>query len=336
MATPETLENAKESLQRMQEFDTQNLPRSSDLGSSLNFSEVLPDAERLKELHIRLPISVLDDFTDDILNQIKQQADGDFNRFKQILDFDPHQGNPGAQRIALINEVKAAYDAAFKRFYPYLAYAMSRTMDISRMETDARAIFQDISDKTATIQKDLEASKTEADSVLEEIRKVAAEQGVSQQAIYYKTEAEEHFTQADTWRKATIGVSIAVGAFAAASLFLHKIPFLKPENPYDSIQLVASKILIFGILSYMLILCAKNFLSHKHNSIINKHRQNALMTFKALVEASGNNEAKEIVLAHASSCIFSPQDTGYTNSRGGSAKSIIEFLPKSIMSAGDK
>lgn len=336
MATPEILDNAKESLQRMQEFDTQTLPRSSDLGSSLNFSEVVPDAERLKELYTRLPISVLDDFTDDILNQVKQQADGDFNRFKQILDFDPNQGNPGAQRTALINEVKAAYDAAFKRFYPYLAYSMSRTMDISRMETDARAVFQGISDQTATIQKDLEASKMEADSVLEEIRKVAAEQGVSQQAIYYKTEAEEHSTHADTWRKATIGVSIAVGIFAAASLFLHKIPLLKPENSYDSIQLVASKLLIFGILSYMLILCAKNFLSHKHNSIINKHRQNALMTFKALVKASGNNEGKEIVLAHASSCIFSPQDTGYTKSGGGSARSIVELLPKAMMSADDK
>jgi ElaB/YqjD/DUF883 family membrane-anchored ribosome-binding protein len=336
MATPEILNQAKESLQRMQDFNTQDLPRSSDLGSSLNFSEVVPDAERLKELYTRLPITVLEDFTDDILNQIKQQADGDFNRFKQILDFDPNQGNPGAQRTALINEVKAAYDAAFKRFYPYLAYSMSRTMDISRMETDARAVFQQITDKTDSIQKELESSKKEADAVLEEIRKVAAEQGVSQQAIYYKTEAEDHATQADTWRKATIYVSIAVGVFAAASLFLHKIPFLKPDNSYDSIQLVASKVLIFGILSYMLILCAKNFLSHKHNSIINKHRQNALMTFKALVEASGKNETKEIVLAHASSCIFSPQDTGYSKSGGGSAKSIVELLPKAVMSADEK
>jgi len=336
MATPETLNQAKESLQRMQDFDTQDLPRSSDLGSSLNFSEVVPDAERLKELYTRLPVTVLEDFTDDILNQIKQQADGDFNRFKQILDFDPNQGNPGAQRTALINEVKAAYDAAFKRFYPYLAYSMSRTMDISRMETDARAVFQQISDKTDSIQEELESSKKEADTVLEEIRKVAAEQGVSQQAVYYKTEAEDHATQADTWRLATIYVSVAVGVFAAASLFLHKIPFLKPENSYDSIQLVASKVLIFGILSYMLILCAKNFLSHKHNSIINKHRQNALMTFKALVEASGNNETKEIVLAHASSCIFSPQDTGYSKSGGGSAKSVVELLPKAMMSADEK
>lgn len=336
MVTPEILAQAKESLQRMQDFDTKKLPRSSDLGSSLNFAEVVPDAERLKELYTRLPITVLDDFTEDILNRIKQQADGDYNRFKQIVDFDPNQGNPGAQRTALMNEVKTAYDGAFTRFHPYLAYSMSRTMDISRMETDARAVFQQISDKTDSIQRELESSKKEADSVLEEIRKVAAEQGVSQQAIYYKNEAEEHSTHADTWRKATIYVSATVGVFAAASLFLHKIPILKPENSYDSIQLASSKLLIFGILSYMLILCAKNFLSHKHNSIINKHRQNALMTFKALVEASGSNETKDIVLAHASSCIFSPQDTGYSKSGGGSAKTVVELLPKAMMSADER
>ncbi|MFT5623097.1 MAG: hypothetical protein ACI9FZ_001025 [Bacteroidia bacterium] len=39
MAAPEILNKTKESLQRMQEFDTHTLPRSSDLGSSLQDTE---------------------------------------------------------------------------------------------------------------------------------------------------------------------------------------------------------------------------------------------------------------------------------------------------------
>ena len=34
------------------------------------------------------------------------------------------------------------------------------------------------------------------------------------------------------------------GGFSVISLFLHKIPFLKPENTYDAVQLSISKFLI--------------------------------------------------------------------------------------------
>jgi hypothetical protein len=77
---------------------------------------------------------------------------------------------------------------------------------------------------------------------------------------------------------------------------------------------------------------AKNFLSHKHNSIVNKHRQNALMTYSALADAASSEEAKDIVLNHAASCIFSPQETGYIkNESAGNNKSIVELLPKTTM-----
>jgi len=83
----------------------------------------------------------------------------------------------------------------------------------------------------------------------------------------------------------------------------------------------------------MLYLSAKNFIANKHNSIVNKHRQNALMTFKALVDAAKNPQNQDIVLTHAASCIFSPQSTGYSGAADGqapSAKSVIELLGKPI------
>jgi len=85
---------------------------------------------------------------------------------------------------------------------------------------------------------------------------------------------------------------------------------------YETVQLAVSKILVFVVLSYMLYLCAKNFLSHKHNAIVNKHRQNALLTYKALVEAAGNTPNREVVLNHAAACIFGPQSTGYSGDSG--------------------
>ena len=44
------------------------------------------------------------------------------------------------------------------------------------------------------------------------------------------------------------------------------------RNPYETSQLAISKFLLFAILDYLVLFCARNFLSHKHNTIVNKHR----------------------------------------------------------------
>jgi hypothetical protein len=62
----------------------------------------------------------------------------------------------------------------------------------------------------------------------------------------------------------------------------------------------------------MLLLSARNFLAHVHNGIVNRHRQNALLTFKAMTEAGASPAARDIVLGQAAACIYAPQETGYT------------------------
>ena len=83
-----------------------------------------------------------------------------------------------------------------------------------------------------------------------------------------------------------------------------------------------------------MILCARNFLSHTHNAIVNKHRQNALLTFKSLAGAAGNNSNQDIILTQAAACIFSPQDTGYTKhtseTSSGAANAVMQNLPRVV------
>jgi len=106
---------------------------------------------------------------------------------------------------------------------------------------------------------------------------------------------------------------LAVGVFAVLSLFLHKLPWIKPENGSEALQLITSKILIFAVLAFLLVMAAKNYATHKYNSVVNRHRQNALLTYRALVEAAAGQGTEDIVLAHAASCIFSPQETGFSH-----------------------
>ncbi len=107
-------------------------------------------------------------------------------------------------------------------------------------------------------------------------------------------------------------MALAVGAYAALSMFLHKIPWIMPRAGCVSDSATECKKCssIFVVMAYMLLLFARNFLAHKHNAIVNKHRQNALLTFKALVDAAGGEERRDVILTYAAACIFSPTGNG--------------------------
>ena len=162
------------------------------------------------------------------------------------------------------------------------------------------------------------------------MRLQAAEQGVSKQAIHFKTEADTHHSEAEIWLSRSMYASIALLLFSVASLFIHKIPVLNSQDPYQLGQIAISKILMFGVLAYALLVCVRNFLSHRHNEVINRHRQNALATFTALAEAASDAASADIVLSHAAACIFSPQDTGYAKaeSRSLDAMPSMQLLPR--------
>jgi hypothetical protein len=315
------LESATDSLLRMQGFDVDQLPRINELGSSLNFQNSVVPARRLISLFRRLSTTALEDFPDVILNQIKAQCDANYQKFDQIIDFDP-----SAQQ----------YDPAFTQLSPHISYSLHRSADFQRLDSDARSTFQQIKDEASSIQTSLEAQKESAEGILKDIRETAAEQGVTQQAIYFQIESSGHETDALKWEKRTILLASALGIFAVASIFLHKWSWIAPVNTFETVQLVSSKLLIFGVLTYLLILSAKNYLNQKHNAIVNKHRQNALMTYKAMVDATDDPGSREAILIQAAGCIFNPQTTGYT--AGGdtpavSGKSMVEILSKPIVHA---
>lgn len=82
-----------------------------------------------------------------------------------------------------------------------------------------------------------------------------------------------------------------------------KLDLLKPQDIHESVQLLAAKLVSFTTAGYLLVLCARNCLAHTHNAIVNRHRQNALLTFQALVDAAKGEDKKDIVLTHAAACM---------------------------------
>ncbi|HMO51048.1 MAG TPA: hypothetical protein PKE26_07360 [Kiritimatiellia bacterium] len=324
-----------ESLARLQSFDTSLLPREKELGSVVNFSESVQPAERLIALYKRVSQTILDDLPESHLNAIVSQANSDYNILKQILEFQP--GKPVTERDSLIIKLDQAYQPCFNALQSFISFSASKSTDFQGLERQARATIQTVSDMGNKLSDELRTKSQEAERVLELVRRAAAEHGVSQQAIYFRDDAKEHEDNAILSRKDIRNSAIILGVYAVFTLFLHKIPVIKPEDVYQTAQLAISKVLIFGVLSYMVYLATKNFMAHKHNAVINRHRQNALMTYKALVEAAKEVANKEVILTHASACIFAPQPTGYSagaSSDGPAAKSVVELLTNTI--SGEK
>ena len=327
-------ERANASLVRMQEFDVQTLPREAELGRSYSFSAAVEPASRLVELFKRLSPEALKDFGENQLDELQQQADASFNLLNSILQFDPKQGNAHGVQQDLIQQITNSYQDIFSVLHPLIGYSLHKSADFQRLDREARATLQKIQDDASEITENLDQHKLDAEKALAAIRTVAAEQGVTQQAIYFKEEADKNEKDAEIWRKRTINMAWLLGGYAVISIFVHTIPGLIPTNIFETVQMAVSKMLIFAVISFVLYLSARNFLSHKHNAVVNRHRQNALMTYKALVEAAGEKQqASEAVLVHAAACIYAPQATGYTAGSGSDtqgAKSVIELLSRPI------
>ena len=327
------IDDARASLQRVQNADVAKIVRREELGADLNFSEAEAPARRVIDLFLQIPPDHLTSLPDGNLQQVRDASDAFFSILDQAFKFKSNMDNATAQHTSIVSQITNSYNNTFSQLHPIISYISSRQKDYSALERDARAKIQQASDRADELAKVLAGHEDDAKRVLEEIKKVAAEQGVSQQAVYFKTESESHTTQAETWQKRIIILAGVLVLYAAASVFLHKWPLLAPATPYEAIQLAISKTLIFAVIAYLLFLSARSFLSHQHNAIVNKHRQNALLTFKSLADAAGTKENRDIVLTHAAACIFSPQETGYT--KGGQQPGIggvIESLPRVMQS----
>lgn len=328
----EIFDRAKVALQRVQNFDVNSLPRELQLGEALSFREAVEPARKIIYLFQQIPLQFLQDFPDQQLNSIMSNADSFYQFVNQILNFDSKQDNAYTLRTQLLESLSGQYQNYFNQLQNLIAYAATRERDFSSLERDFRASMQRAEDTAQELVGKLDAQQVDAQRILEDVRRTAAEQGVSQQAAYFQQESQAHESEATKWQWRTLWMALILVCYAVISAFAHKWPWLTPTDTYQAFQLGLSKVLIFVVLAYMLVLSAKNFLSHKHNAIVNKHRQNALLTFNALVEAAGSEERRDVILTYAASCIFSPQETGYAKS-GTSGQSdlplnIIQSIPK--------
>ena len=313
-ADQELLVATRESLERVQGFDVQSLVRQEELGAALAFTDIVEPAQRLIGLLDRISSSALQDIPHNRLTDIQRQAKAVHNIFAQVLDFTAAQANPQDVRDSLISQTINQYQPCFDALHALIAYSHYRSADFQTLERDAREIGQKLEQSLARGQERMQTALDDIKQILVAARSAAAELGVSQQAIHFGNAAEDHKDDSKTWRMLTACFSLAL--LVVAVVFLFDWGLGSANTTAESIQRGVGKVLVFATLSYAVYLSARNFLAQRHNEIVNKHRQNALLTYTTLAEAAHSDRDRDVVLTYAAACIFGPQPTGYTKDGG--------------------
>ena len=215
MANEDRLQKARASLERVQLFDPATLPREAQLGGGDEFSKCRREpAKQVIDLFRQYPLDFLSNLPNSQLDQLTQSADAFHQQLTEFSAFDPKQPDSYARRTQMITNLEGQYQTYFDRLYPLISYGSSRQRDFASMERDFRASMQRAQDKANNLLESLSGQQEDAKRILEEVRKVAAEQGVSQQASYFAEESKSHETQATKWHKWTIWTAVGLGLYA--------------------------------------------------------------------------------------------------------------------------
>lgn len=216
---------------------------------------------------------------------------------------------------------------------------------VSELDSNYHTVLQDYQSMYVVVEPiltigSLKASDKEAKEVVKEIkeaRKVtksaAKDTSVGEFAHLFDKNATDH-KNASRWWLVSFVVLSALLIILAICFFNADLSKLKTDNPdidfqYLLIYKTSIKILFISLAFFLITFCSKNYISNKHNYVINNHRATALKTYKSLAIGLKDTE-KEEILRQAANAIFSHQNSGYgtKDTGGGFSLPMLDMLKK--------
>jgi hypothetical protein len=299
------------------------------LVSTIDIRGHFPSFERLLKLFKELSEISLDSIPFSRLNNLHKVAKAVLQQFNNVRGFSlqQHQQNPIQTRDQVMNEIRDAYDNAFEQIAPVVAFAAKKELKLDFIENNARQSVEKLNVLVADQEKARSAMLADMQGTIEKVKQAAQQVGVAQHAIHFKQEADEHKSAATKWLLGTAILILITLIVASISLYnlIEQLPSLDLPK---SLQLAVAKLIIFSVLFTGIIWMGRVYRAHRHNYVVNKHRQNALSTFETFAKAANDDQTKSAVLLQTTNCIFSQQHTGYIAQESDTAGShqILEII----------
>ena len=317
-----------ENLRAVKQSGDQRRDQTVDYGG-----QAVSSMAKIVKLHKQFPLDIIEDMPSNDDQSIHPQEPRPPTIFEcsvqvlKIIEAAARGDDP-------IRKLQKIVGQCYLVFSPFVAYGEARKMSAqigkikaslskeskAAIDTFQKAGAEQISKITESTDK-LEKCASDAEVKIEKIIADISPE-IQRQAQFFRDEADEHKGQSICWLIATVSILALLGSAGYWTI----------QNPIDfgdNISLIAQAIfgraIIFGALGSAIFMCARNYRSHRHNAVVNKHRENALKTYQAFLKEakeSGNPATKAIVLDYAAKCIYAPQETGYDKIGGGKDVSI--------------
>jgi hypothetical protein len=199
------------------------------------------------------------------------------------------QAVPKHERDYLIQESEALYGKSFSPVATVLAYWTAKETDVGGRQRQADQAIEQISEKNR-----------EAERILKQLQETTQKATIEQEAIHFSEEAQGHKKSSYLW----LAVSAAIAALTFWFAWDNYSFFRQLLIPTDtrvaatlttaqSIQLGLSKLFLFSFLVGGIVWSGRVYRSHRHNYVVNKHRQNAIKNFKNFIDKTQNNQNKK-------------------------------------------
>lgn len=307
------------------DFNVSEYVRLETLGEKYGFKEVDNLFHQIKLLSSKLLQTDLIGIPRRKLDSVNDHVDRLSNALKNIKEFDPDKPKNG-DKASLINNLDDAYFDYFQSVLPIIAYNVLSSDYISNVQASTQELLSEIEKKKVEISNKSEEFSNNADHILKSIKDTAAESGVTRHSKIFADEASDHKKWANIWFGGIVVYLIATGF--VIYLIWDITPTIQNSNLYQIVQYSLLKVIIFSVLYYLLIFIMKNYNAHRHNFIVNKHKQNALSTFETFVRSTTSTEIKDAVLLQTTQAIFSNQISGYlkNESEDNSPNKFIEII----------
>jgi hypothetical protein len=308
MATPQQREakiaQIKKAISAILKSNPNEFTRTEELGKKHDFTDALEPMLGIQRL-----VQVLD--TLDLRRLPIPRLDRFIERLSPIqnsLEAIRVSTNPG-ERDTLIANLETNFNSAIDALAPVLFLSFDDTV-LAGLQGQAKS-------KLDEVNKLLESQQNQVGAVAELLNKakeLATGAAIVEYAKIFMDESESASKSAGKWFWGTLGAivfTITVGIILFFS-FTPAVPVATEMSTSVLVLRGLSKFVLLSFLVGVVVWCSRVYRAYLHNSIVNKHRANALNVFDAFSRAAGGDlQTKHAVLLQATSAIFSPQNSGF-------------------------
>ena len=226
-------------------------------------------------------------------------------------------------RHRLVDEADQALAEARERATSHIAEIDTERRRLAKETQQARAQETKLISEGEQFRSQMRQGAEESKRILGSQRAAAADTGVEYQAGAFAEAAERHEAAAGRWLLAAIGTGVATVVAVVLIVVLWEVRGDISEA--DVLQLVLAKGVVLAVGLYFTFTAGRIYRANAHLTVVNRHREDSLRTYRAIAEAASEQETKSKVLLEAAHAMFGQVPTGLAPTKeGGNTVEVLD------------